>query len=502
MDQLKNKTLQGLMYLGVGKGAGKLISFVNTLLLARLLTPEDYGLMAIVMVIVGFIGFFNEIGLGSAIKQRLDINQTQLNGCFTLALLISSALYLALYFASPAIASYYEHEVLTDVLRFIALTFIIGAIATVPDALIAREMRFKIYAGIEFVMILLQCAITLVLAWFGYQVWALAWGFVASQLFKTICILYFSNWRPSRFGNIGAATDLMKFGATVTYSRLTWYFYNNAKTLIIGKVLNPQQLGVYSMAATLAALPTSHITSMVIQIASPLFSKMQQDLTRLDNALRRLTSGIALIGFPVMAGMALTASELVPVLLGPNWLEAIFPLQILCILGLFKSVDPLITQAFISIGKANITARYTSLCAVVIPISVYFGAVYGGLVGVAIGLVISYPLSSIYLFYAARIHLDFSMRRYLKALQTPVEACIWMAVLVLSFHYGSVHFGFDHLLWLLLGKTFVGLMGYLLFLVYIRQSGLRDCYEVLQELGVSKHKLQRWPFNRLKEQQS
>lgn len=501
MDQLKNKTLQGLMYLGVGKGAGKLISFVNTLLLARLLTPEDYGLMAIVMVIVGFIGFFNEIGLGSAIKQRLDIDQNQLNGCFTLALLISSALYLALYYASPAIADYYEHEVLTDVLRFIALTFIIGAIATVPDALIAREMRFKIYAGIEFVMILLQCAITLVMAWFGYQVWALAWGFVASQLFKTVCILYFSNWRPSRFGNIGAATDLMKFGATVTYSRLTWYFYNNAKTLIIGKVLSPQQLGVYSMAATLASLPTSHITSMVIQIASPLFSKMQQDLTRLDNALRRLTSGIALIGFPVMAGMALTASELVPVLLGPNWLEAIFPLQILCILGLFKSVDPLITQAFISIGKANITARYTTLCAVVIPISVYIGAVYGGLVGVAIGLVVSYPISSIYLFYAARVHLDFSMRRYLKALQTPIEACIWMAILVLGFQYLSVHFGFDHLLWLLLSKSLVGIFGYLLFLVYIRQSGLRDCYEVLLELGVSSQKLQRWPFNRLKEQQ-
>lgn len=497
MDQLKNKTLQGLMYLGVGKGAGKLISFVNTLLLARLLTPEDYGLMAIVMVIVGFIGFFNEIGLGSAIKQRLDINQTQLNGCFTLVLLISSTLYLGFYLVSPAIASFYEHEALTDVLRFIALTFIIGAIATVPDALIARDMRFKIYAGIEFVMILLQCVITLVLAWLGYQVWALAWGFVASQLFKMLCILYFSNWRPTRFGNIRAATDLMKFGATVTYSRLTWYFYNNAKTLIIGKVLNPQQLGVYSMASTLASLPTSHITSMVIQIASPLFSKMQLDLTRLDNALRRLTAGIALVGFPIMAGMALTASELVPVLLGPNWLEAIFPLQILCILGLFKSVDPLITQAFISIGKANVTARYTTLCAIVIPVSVYIGAVTGGLVGVAIAIVVSYPLSSIYLFYSARIHLDFSMRRYLKALQTPIEACIWMAIMVLGFQYLSVHFGFDNLLWLLLSKTVVGIFSYLLFLVYVRQSGLRDCYEVLMELGVSRHKLQRWPFSKL-----
>lgn len=124
-----------------------------------------------------------------------------------------------------------------------------------------------------------------------------------------------------------------------------------------------------------------------------------------------------------------------------------------------------------------------------------------GLVGVAIGLVVSYPISSIYLFYAARVHLDFSMRRYLKALQTPIEACIWMAILVLGFQYLSVHFGFDHLLWLLLSKSLVGIFGYLLFLVYIRQSGLRDCYEVLLELGVSSQKLQRWPFNRLKEQQ-
>jgi O-antigen/teichoic acid export membrane protein len=502
VDQLKHKTLQGLMYLGVGKGAGKLISFVNTLLLARLLSPEDYGLMAIVMVIVGFIGFFNEIGLGSAIKQRLDINQQQLNGCFTLALLISSLLYLGLYFASPAIASYFEHDILTDILRFIAFTFILGAIIAVPDALIARDMRFKIYAGIEFVTIILQCAITLMLAWYGFKVWALAWGFVAAQCAKTCFILYFSNWVPSRFGNIREASDLMKFGATVTYSRITWYFYNNASTLIIVKVLNPQQLGIYSMAATLAALPTLHITSMVIQIASPLFSKLQQDFTRLNNALLRLTSGIALIGFPIMLGMALTSSELVPVMLGPQWFEAIFPLQILCIIGLFKSVDPLITQAFISVGKANITARYTTLCALMIPIGVYTGAIYGGLIGVAIGLVVTYPLSSIYLFYAARIHLEFSMRRYLKALQTPLEACLIMAVCVFGFEYLSISIGFDSLLWLLISKTLIGILSYVLFLVYVRQSGLKDCYEVLLELGVSKQKINRWPFTLLKDKTS
>ncbi len=488
------------MYLGLGKGAAKLISFINTLLLARLLTPEDYGLMAIVMVVVGFIGFFNEIGLGSAIKQRLEISQQQLNGCFTLALLISVALYLAVYLASPAIAGYYGHEVLTDVLRFIALSFIIGAAATVPDALIAREMRFKLYAGIEFAMILLQCALTLLLAALGYEVWALAWGFVASQAFKTLCIVYFSQWRPSRFGNVAAAGSLVRFGATVTYSRLTWYFYNNAQTLIIGKVLNAQALGVYSMAATLATLPTSHITSLVIQIASPLFSKLQLEPERLDNALCRLSSGIALLGFPVMAGMALTADQLVPVLLGPNWLEAVLPLQILCILGLFKSVDPLITQAFISVGKANITARYTSLCAVVLPLSVFIGAWFYGLVGVAVAMVLSYPLSSVYLFYAARRHLHFSLRRYLRALQTPLEGCLFMAVVVLALQYGVVAAGFAQPLLLLIAKTAAGVLAYVLYLIYVRQSGLRDCREVLLELGISRHKLQRWPFNRLKEQ--
>lgn len=499
MDQLKNKTLQGLMYLGLGKGAAKLISFVNTLLLARLLTPEDYGLMALVMVVVGFIGFFNEIGLGSAIKHRLDISQAELNGAFSLAILISASLYAGLYAASPFLAGYFGYPILSDMLKVVALSFIIGAIATVPDALIARDMRFKLYAGIDFAMILLQCVVTLLLAWFGFKAWALVWGFLASQIFKTCSIFWFSQWRPSRIGDLRAARALMKFGVTVTYSRLTWYFYNNAKTVIISKVLSAQQMGIYSMAATLSSLPTQYITSLVIQIAAPLFSRMQTDLSRLDNALRRLTSGIALMGFPVMAGMGLTAAELVPVLLGDNWLDVVFILQILCLLGLVKSVDPLITQAFISIGKPNITAKYTTLCAVTIPLSVYIGAVFGGLPGVALAMVIAYPLSSLYLFYQARRVLDFSLRRYLRALQTPIEACLFMAGMVWLTQLACYHYLPQQLLLTLILKTVAGIAAYGFYLVYVRQSGLRDCYEVLTELGVKPAKLQRWPFTRLKE---
>jgi O-antigen/teichoic acid export membrane protein len=498
MDDLKKKTLQGLLYLGMGKGAGKLLSFATTLVLARLLGPQDYGLMAMVMVVVGLLQFFNEIGLGSAIRQRPHVTPEQLDGSFTLSLLISTGLFAGLYAASPWIARYYQHPELMSVLRLVGVSFIIGALATVSDALMARAMKFRPLAAVEFSMIILQSAITLLLASLGYGVWALAWGFIAGQGFKAACTVYLAAWIPSRLGAIRAASELMRFGLTVTYSRLTWFLYSNAQTLIIGKTLNPQAVGVYSMAESLAALPTGQVTSMVISVASPLFAKLQHDLTRLNNALLRMTTGLALINYPIMIGMACTASELVPVVLGPQWLEAQVPLQVLCILGLLKTIDPLLTQALTSTGQVHITARYTSLCAITIPLSVYAGSLLGGLTGVAIGIAVAYPLSATYLFLSVRRHLQLPLTAYLQAVRLPLEACAWMAAWVLGIAWVLNTVGLIGDDAPLLGiKILTGVLSYGVFLVYVRREGLRDAHEVLQELGVPEAKLQRWPFTKL-----
>lgn len=502
MDDLKKKTLQGLLYLGMGKGAGKVISFATTLVLARLLTPQDYGLMAMVMVVVGLLQFFNEIGLGSAIRQRMHITPEQLDGSFTLSLLISCGLFAGLYSVSPAIARYYEHPELTPVLRLVGLSFIIGALATVSDALLARAMRFRPLAVVEFAMIVLQSATTLLLAWLGHGVWALAWGFIVGQGFRAICTVHLANWVPRRLGAVRSASELMRFGLTVTYSRLTWFTYSNAQVLIIGKTLNPQAVGVYSMAESLANLPTGQITSMVISVASPLFAKLQTDLNRLNHALLRMTTGLALINYPIMIGMACTTTELVPVVLGAQWLDAQFPLQVLCLLGLLKTVDPLLTQALTSTGQVHITARYTSLCAITIPLSIYVGSLMGGLTGVAIGIAVAYPLSATYLFLSVRRHLQLPLRAYLQAVRLPLEACTWMTVWVLGLAWALRHLGVVGEGTLLAVKIVVGVVSYGAFLIYVRRGGLRDAHEVLRELGVSEGKLQRWPFSKLKSGQT
>jgi len=497
MTSLRNKTVKGIAILGVGKGLGRLISFANTLILARILSPEDYGLMAMAMVVSGFVGFFNEVGLGSAIIQRKETTTAQLTGAFYIAMFTSIVLYVVTYFSAALAAGFYNNPQVEPILQVIALAFILGAIKTVPDALLVKEMKFKYISGIEFCSILLVCIVTLAFALAGFKTWSLVYGFLVGECFKTIAILWLSQWRPSAGGNIKEALDLMKFGLTVTYSRLTWYLYSNASTLILGRIAGGAQTGIYSMAGTIATLPTSHITSLIIQVASPLFSKLQEDIKSLNNALMKLSAGISLISFPVLVGMMLTADELVPILLGEQWLAVIIPLKLLCIRGLFKSIDPLLTQALISIGKANITAKYTTFCAVCIPSTILFGAYTDGINGAALGLAVLSPFLLIILLSIAKKHFELPVRQYLSQFVTPIAGCIAMSVvLLLSDYFLFVNIEL-HVAMILLIKVFLGVMTYILWMIYVQKEGMVLLKTVLKDLGLSDSKLDRWPFNRV-----
>ncbi|TPH13297.1 lipopolysaccharide biosynthesis protein [Litorilituus lipolyticus] len=497
MSSLRSKTIKGIAVLGAGKSLGKLVSFANTLILARILAPEDYGLMAMAMVVAGFVGFFNEIGLGSAIIQRKEVSSAQLSGAFYIALITCSILYFITYISAPYAAAFYENEQIELLLQVLAISFFFGAIKTVPDALLVKEMKFKVIAGIEFFSIILVCVVTLSLALAGFKTWSLVYGFLAGELFKTISILWLSQWRPSRTGSIRQAASLMKFGLTVTYSRLTWYLYTNASTLILGRVAGGAQTGIYSMAATIATLPTSHITSLIIQVASPLFSKLQEDMQGLNNALLKLSAGISLVSFPVLTGMMLTANELVPILLGEQWLTAIIPLQLMCIRGFFKSIDPLLTQAFISIGKANITAKYTSFCAVVIPLSLLLGALHSGINGAAFGVAIVSPLLLSVLLFLAKKHFQLSIKSYFAKLLSPLLASLFMAFILLSFEWFMLPILGVNIVLLLMIKVALGVASYSFWIIYVQKDGITLLQTVLSDLGVSQQKLNRWPFSRV-----
>jgi O-antigen/teichoic acid export membrane protein len=493
MESLQSKTVKGVAALGVGKGAGRLISFANTIILARILSPDDYGLMAMAMVVCGFITFFNEIGLGSAIIQREVVTEKQLNGAFSIALIASLSLYGLTYLISPFVGEFYQNPQIGDMLRWLSISFVFGGLATVSSALISKNMQFKALAGIEFLAIVVQALSTLGFALMGYKAWSLVFGYVISQLLRMILVIFVARWIPTKFGEFTEALLLIKFGLTVTYSRLTWYCYSNAATFIIGKVSGEKQLGLFSMASTLAGLPTSHVTSLVGQVTSSAFSKLQNNLVELNKLLNGFTSGLGLINFPILAGMAATAPELVPILLGPQWVAIVLPMQIMCLTGLIRTVSPLLTQALTFSGKANVTAQYTTLCAFVIPSAVLIGVLWRGIEGVAIVSLLAYSILTSILLLLCKKHIKMDIKTYLFQLITPLLASLVMVCVVLLSKVLLV--SHVNIFTLFIIEVIFGVLTYFLWLIYVQKSGLYQLKTVLKDIGISEQKLSRWPFN-------
>lgn len=495
MSSLRSKTVKGVASLGVGKGVGRLISFANTLILARILSPEDYGLMALAMVVCGFITFFNEIGLGSAIIQKEHISEEQLNGAFSISIVISLLLYVLTYYFSPVVGEFYQNPQVGEMLQWLALSFVFGAVAMVSNALITKNMLFKALAGVELISIVLQVIVTLIFALQGHKAWSLVYGHIFSQFVRASLAIYFAKWRPTEFGRFKEALALTKFGLTVTYSRLTWYAYSKSATFIIGKVSGEKQLGIFSMASTLAGLPTAHITSLVGQVTSSAFAKLQNNLTELNKVLFGFTAGIAMLTAPILAGMAVTANELIPTLLGDQWHEVIFLVQVMAVTGFVKALSPLLTQALTYTGKANITAKYTTLCSVVVPSAVLIGVIWQGINGVAIMLLGTYFVLTGVLLVLCKKHIALNIKQYLQQLITPVVSSLIMAVGVLVVRLCLLPY-LDNALLLLLEVLF-GMVIYFLWLIYVQTKGLRQLKSILKDLGLGANKLNRWPFNRV-----
>lgn len=493
--ELRTKTVRAIGHLGLGGAIGKIVSLGSTLIMARLLSPADYGLMAMAMVVIGFIGFFNEVGIGSAIVQKATLTESEVNGCFAIALLASGVLFAATALLSGVIARFFGNPLLGPMIAVLASAFVLGAFGTVPLAFLRKEMHFKAIAGITIIATLLQSALCLVLAWRGFGVWSLVWGCLAAAAVQSAGAFLLSPWRPRGRYGMREASALVMYGLQVTSTRVFWYFYSNADKVIIGKLLGARSLGIYDMAFSLATLPSSQITALATNVASPLFSKLQHDLPKLSAVILHLTRGIAYATYPALIGMLVCSHELVAVVLGDKWNDLLIPFSALCLMGLVKSVDPLLSQALISTGNARKLASYTLMCGVVVSISVLVGARLDGLRGVSLVWVAVYPLLSLKLLYEVCRVTGMKMRDYYRVLASVLLGALAMAVVVLLVRALALHLGLPVLAVLVL-EVASGAIAYVGWIVYLDRSGLSEIRQILIDLGIAKHRLDRWPFNR------
>ena len=422
-----------LRWISAAKLAGQLVNWAITFMVLRLLSPSDYGMMAMATVFVSFISMFADMGLGVAVIQSKQCSRERLSEIFGAVLLLNISLSVLLALLAAPIANFYDEPRLTDVLRVLSLQFTIAAFSAMPRAWLQREMRFKAFSAIEVSGALLTGLTTLVLAWMGYGVWSLVLGNMVGIVWPALLANWLAPlkvWPSFRFAE---SAEMLKVGRNVTTSRVLWYFMSQADVFIVGKLLGKELLGFYSVAIQLSSMPMSKVMSIVNQVALSGFARIQDDRAAVRQGVLQGVTVIAFIAFPLFWGMSSVAAELVTVVLGDRWQQAVLPLQLIPLVIPLRMVSVYMSTAVQGIGRSDVDVRNTFQGALVMPLAFLIGCQWG-LMGVCLAWILVIPL--LYLSNIRRLLLtmEIAPREFLRALAQPVAIAALMYLAVFSMH--------------------------------------------------------------------
>jgi len=333
------------------------ISFVVGIILARLLSPSDYGVLTLLMVFINISRVFVQSGLNTALIQKLEVDETDLSSVFYLSLGISAGCYAILWVAAPAIAAFYLQPELSTLIRVISLVLFPGALNSVQQAVIARKMAFhKLMVG-SIAANLISGAVGIVMAYAGFGIWALVGQQIVSQVAICVILLFTVDWRPRLLYSWVKVKTLFSFGWKLLVSSLIETIYNNLRTLVIAKRFDEKQVGYYNRGKLFPELLMNMVNGSIQSVMLPMFSGEQERPERLKAMMRRTIMVSSYLVFPLMAGLALVARPMVSLLLTDKWLPCVPFLWIACADFAFYPVHTSNLQAINAMGRSDVFLR-------------------------------------------------------------------------------------------------------------------------------------------------
>jgi len=392
---LRSQALSGLRWSASVRLASQVFTWAITLVVIRLLTPADYGLLAMATVFVSFLAMFSELGLGAAVVQKADVDHHLLKRVFGVVLVIHFSLAALLALAAPLIAAFYAEPKVVPVIRVLSLQFIVAAFAVIPDAQLQRRMEFRNRSLLDLSGTIIASFTTLTMAFAGAGVWALVMGSLLSQIWKTIGINWLSPFMHWPNFSVKEMRPLLRFGGHITAAQVFWMFYLQVDVLICAKLLGNEVLGFYSVAMQLATLPSQRISGLINQVAFPAFSRMQQDPHKIGENILIGTRILSFFAFPVLWGISSVAPEIIKIMLGAKWLPAVVPLQVLALIIPLRMVGNFLQTAVQGIGRTDIVLQNAIWGAVIAPLAFFAGARWGGLLGLSLAWLVVSPLVSL-----------------------------------------------------------------------------------------------------------
>lgn len=430
-ENLSKQAVKGTLWTYLSFVSGKFLTFLTTLILARLLTPEQFGVMGYCLTVTYFLDTFNTFGVGTALISRSEKVQEAANAAFWISMASSIGIVTLGWVSAPAIASFFNEPLVAELLRVLVLSQLISAVAAVPNALVQRNLKFGARMIPELGKTIVKGLVSIALALNGYGVWSLVWGQVAGELLSTIALWFIAPWRPTWLFDRQTTRDMLVLGSHLVAVTLVGIVLMTIDNLIVGRVLGSAALGYYLLAYRVPDLIIRNFNVVTARVAHPVLARLQSDLGRMGQFFLKYIHYMSLLTFPAGVGIALLSEPFIRVFYGATWQPAVVAMQAISIALAIQS------PAFIPgvLYKAvNRPALINKLALIRIPFvgAILWYATAWGFNGVAIGQVVVAVLTLLMeCVFAARI-VRVSLREIGAAMAPAAAGCVVMAAAIES----------------------------------------------------------------------
>lgn len=350
---MKSKVLSGLFWKVMENGGTQGIQFIVSIILAKLLTPEEYGVVGLITIFITIANVFVQNGFNTALVQKKNADDVDFSSVFYLSLGTAGVMYAILFFAAPFIANFYEEPELVLIVRVLAITLFFGAVTSVQNAAVAKRMEFRGLFFATLAAVIISGALSIVMAYKGMGVWALVGQQIAYYFFLMIVLFVTVSWKPKLLFSLTRVKTLFSFGWKLLCSSLIDTVYNNIYGLVIGKAYNNEMLGYYNRGDQFPKLITNNLGIAIQSVMLPAFSEKQSDKPMVKSMVRRSIVTSSFVILPMMAGLIAVAKPMVVVLLGEKWLPCVPFLQLMCVAYSFWPIHIANLQAINAMGRSD-----------------------------------------------------------------------------------------------------------------------------------------------------
>lgn len=477
MTDVNASVMHGLRWATVSRLFAQILTWANTFLVIRLISPTDFGLAALAGLFTNYLSMLNELGFSISLVQRQVRDQETLRHVFGALLLVGTALTLGLFLAAPLVGILVNDTRVVPLIRFSSLLFFTMSFAVIPQAALTMDFSFRKLGAIDVASSLIGAACTLIMALNDGGAWSLITGSVVIAISRTVLLNIYGPGLLKPGLGFSKLHDLAGFSGLVLVEKTLFYWYMQVDSFVVGRSLGASELGIYAVGRQLTNIPLERAMGIINSVAIPAFSMVKDDLDRVRAGylkVLRLGAGYA---FPVFWGLASVSYPFVQLAIGTKWITAAAVIQILCIAMPLRMLNALTAPIVTAIARQDVTIKSLILATILIPSCVLIGR-HWGLMGVATAWAVGFPLIYLFNVALARRALNLSLGEILAAMWAPGAAAALMAALI--YVLGVVWLNALRPLWYVVIAIPVGAVAYVASLWFLSPNTAREMLSMAQ----------------------